>query len=460
MAGIVVENIVGGAIGTALYEAGKSAYNAVKTDIVQGVQEEGKAIYEGGKRRLEEFAQKEYREIKKKLKGEGYEKAVVVFGSGKRDYRREYEQWLAENEHSLGGFVDQNEIEYISRPMITFGGMTDETEHGFVPTLKFSVISKKMPYGKKRSKSSKYVTKRGVKRIIKNYTTLVGDIEYVRQASLFVRTAYLTAPTGGGFSPIGVGDLQFGKRAITSWTWDHRNAWFDQATSYRERLQALIPQPPFGGMDQLPKEDVQTVTKGKGYVEFQIHNPMNEIVQANFWWLMYKEDVSNSPEFIWSSAYSQRQPLSSATVVIPFEEAFFDYPSKYEEFNKYFKIKKKFVMVFQPGETKKLKLTLPKNRLSEVDVPNETYLGGITHNLMVEIMGVPTGDVSGGPPAVYQPGAINFTPASLELIYFYRTKIGMASNDVKFQGYYGDTRQAITSANSLIPQVSAAIGEQ
>lgn len=317
------------------------------------------------------------------------------------------------------------------------------------------VISKKMPYGRSKRKrgSSKYVTKRGVKRIIKDTVALIGDCEFIRQSSLFIRTANDGA---GNVDPIGTGALLYGKRAIFSWTWDNRNAWFVGTDSYQDRIKKIVSYPTPGGADAPPSDTVYLLSHGKIFLEFHIHNPMNEVVQATFWWLKCVDDTNLAPEETWKTMYENRDALSG--VAIPWDAAFFDYPTKYDHFNDHWEIKKKFQVTFQPGETKKLTLTIPKAKLAEVDVDaTNAYIKNITHNLMCEIMGVPTGQVTAGN---YVPNTINFTPASLELIYWSRTKIGGASQAANFTGFHSDSRGTVTAGQSLIPEVSATIGEK
>lgn len=346
----------------------------------------------------------------------------------------------------------------IDDPIIIEEIMSDEQLKSNVKEISGTekVIFSKMPNGAKRSRSkrgdSKYVTKRGVKRMLKNYATLIGDIEFTRQSSIFIRTA---SDGGSGVNPIGTTTLVYGHRAITSWVFDNRNAWFDNSFSYRERLQNIIPQPTFGGAEQLPSEDAQIVSHDKVFIEFMIHNPMNEVVNANMWWIRAKQDVNISPETLWKAEYDETRPASG--VVVRWDEAFFDYPTRHKAFQKYYEIREKYSTVFQPGETKKLKLTMPKAKLCEMDLEGqEAYINNITHWLMMEIYGVPTGSVVAD---TYQPGVINYTPASLEMLYFSRTKIGMSAYDVKFTGVHSDTRGTVNAASSLIPQTAATIGE-
>lgn len=318
-------------------------------------------------------------------------------------------------------------------------------------------ISKIMPRNAKRgrSKSSKSVTRTGVKRLISKRAGHVGDLTLHKQGTFTIRTG-----TDGGTSidPDGSGALVYGFRAISGAAFET----YDDLTGdngYADRIQYLFPVPTVGGADQLPSYGVYKITLEKTNVNFLIHNPVNEVVRATFWWLKHNDDQSVSGSATWLTEYQQSDATSSTDFVSrDFYKAFTDTaPTAYGQFNRAFTIVKKYECVFQPGQTREMSCPLNTFTCRQIDLPSgETFLKNLTHHLMVKLEGVPTAQNTAG---TYDNTKVAMSPSSLEFFWTLKRRMSVNTSDFKFNTFNADGQGAVTSGRSTVVASASAIAE-
>lgn len=358
--------------------------------------------------------------------------------------------------------------------------------NGWMTRVKGSFV--KMPkyrrgrYGrKKRRRSRRSVTRRGVKNMIANY---VPDR----------RITY--ADYNNGFCYGG-----FGERGFKVIPFLYGGAFNSNITNFPGDLKG------FGGY--LETSTIFNWTSGKPFsiknyhAEFMFHNPMTDIVIVTVWRIKQKKEDESiatnltgaeitppwkrfdrpfSTTVTWPTGgfvdpQAQNGPLkrwyelalkiNNGIDLTTFSQAFADYPTQYKEWNDDYKIKGKTKFVLQPGQTKKLNIRFgnctiePKNlTITSPAYDSDThavYYQDITQFIMIQTEGVPTHQNDGeGDSATRQ--LINRSPTALEWTSIRRCSLGVKPTQMSslhLQNTF-DT-STVTAARSIITQVDAEV---
>lgn len=240
----------------------------------------------------------------------------------------------------------------------------------------------KMPYSRKRygrkrrmrRRRGKSLTKRGVKRMIKHANDVQG--EYLDQYNQFGRQLLGTFGT--------VARAQF----IPFFQLADLNA-------ILAATQLVYPLPAATAGVGAPQAGNHTLLIKNVNWDILIHSNSNEMQEVSFWYLINQSDsnsVSYNPLTLWSAEYLQK---GVNTEVIPFANNFGTYPTKYSEWNQYWKILKKCKFMLAPGKTVRWRVKGRRISFTPLDEPPHSQLENITTYFMVELKGVPTNESVG-----------------------------------------------------------------
>lgn len=262
-----------------------------------------------------------------------------------------------------------------------------------IAALNSQFILKKFS-NRKMGKGSKYVTRRGVKRMIAERAAYEGKYTFIGQ----MFDIYM------GYAPAGVPSIRYGycergsfilvtRNTLVAWNNIVDNNTIDKTTGHNET-------------------DNYAYRYKKGKINWIFHNPVNEKVRAKLWWVRCKQNCSSSfdASVLWTQEYNQKKDVATA---INHENDFMDYPTKYKEFNDYWEIVDKQKVVFAPGQTLtwKTKIRVP-GPVKLQDMTADVNQAGFTYALMWELAGVPTHQNDAG----VQTDKVSYSPAALDVI--------------------------------------------
>lgn len=340
----------------------------------------------------------------------------------------------------------------------------------FIKMRKYRGRRYKRKRGRRFKKRGKFVTKRGVKALIsRNVRFSNQNVDYCLQNKFWC---------GGGW----------GKRAFqvvpfnfTQASWGDINDMSTNIVSKLELLQTVTP-----GAATAPQAYSGVYTRA-GMVKFMFHSSLNEDVIVTFWVIQprcpgtpdaadgtqewwsslsypysYSTGVYNfnkpnmGPLYRWYHEWTENKTVGSGAL---FEGDFTTYPTKYPQFNKEYKILKKYTVVFRPGETKTLRMKIPgimfNSQTSELDLTN-TGLGmdHYTRFLMCMIEGVPTHQNNAG---TEDESVIGRTICRLEGTYHIVRRVGGFSTKPISWQYKDFNLDNVTAARSIVTASAAQI---
>lgn len=367
----------------------------------------------------------------------------------------------------------------VSGDLPSNGVYEDISRSGFVPRhgshlIKMRRYSKRR-FSKKRSrrgyrKRKKYVTKRGVKALISRNVRFTNQkVEYLVQNKFWC---------GGGW----------GKRAFqvvpfnyTQASWGDINSIDSFVTSKLALDTAVTP-----GTAEFAKAYTGVYSRA-AMAKFMFHSSLNEDVIATFWvikpkfaktlsttdtiqewWssLSYPYSYSGGtynfakpnlgPLYRWYLEWYENQSVSEGYT---FESDFTTFPTKYAQFNKEYKILKKYKVIFKPGETKTLRMKVPgimfNSQTSEISLGNiGVGQDNFTRFLMVMVEGVPTHQNNAG---TEDESVIGRTIGRLEGTYDIVRRVGGFTTqpmEWQFKDFNYDT---VTAARSIVTASAAQI---
>ena len=269
---------------------------------------------------------------------------------------------------------------------------------------------------RRRGKKRKYVTKRGVKAMIANDAMFVGkDQTFTHMNSNFMF---------GAFNVFATLHMSFLDRT-----------YFTSGSEIRTILGNSSASIPTGGIDQ-PQIDNFRFHIKDSFIKVLIHNNMPEVELFNIWWLVSLQDQSATPLTIWSNEYNELHPLSGDLDNNNFAADMLTYPTQYKQWQKNFRIKKKFSSTFKPGQTKEVTLPFHRIRTALADHPVETYLAGVTHHLMITIKGMPCfrNDGTMNPPPARDPTMVGRAETGADIIVDSKFTIAVSSQRYDMAG--------------------------
>lgn len=322
---------------------------------------------------------------------------------------------------------------------------------------------------KRRFRKRKYVTKRGVSRLIRSS---VADGMSKVSWSIHNHGICYGDFNRKGFQVIPFNQL-FGTYGDIDRIWDTIN-----------QYTKTVPSSAFDAAGK-PQSTSQILSM-PSMLTFTMHNPMSEVVMANIWWIAPRQDsqvssaiaewwrgstipynpatltydfahASLGPLYRWFVEYGEYDSFGAAST---FQQDFTSGPTVYRQWNKEFRIIKKYTVSFAPGQTKILRLKMPGFRFNTKDEgvslgSTSAHMFKYSRWLMMETKGVPTHQNSDSTETNIS--VVGRTRTGLEFVYENKRYIKGVTQlpvlwETKAFGY--DT---VTAAQALIPETSGTV---
>lgn len=295
--------------------------------------------------------------------------------------------------------------------------------------------------GRRFRKRRKTITKRGAKNIA---ARVMGMSPYQKFTN--ISKSYFGDTSGSAPAPA------YGRIVRSELIHFYENQ-ITNTTDGTQKLDSLISSKP--GLNTVATNNYKYSFRKIVY-NMELHSCVNEMFEATFWWLMATDEsdtVNDSPLNLWKAEYvDKNQDLINAST--DFDADWTTYPTMYKAFNDQWKIVKKYKTVFNPGQTKKLRLKGMPFIYKNADNPSGSpYIRkGKTMVLLYQLKGVPTHQNASGT----QTTDVNLTPAALDVIIVKRFEI---ARSVYTDGVYAMSNNlpTVTAGVSLMPEASATI---
>lgn len=249
---------------------------------------------------------------------------------------------------------------------------------------------RKMPFYRKRFRSrrrryrrrkrKKYVSLRGVKRMIGNYPYYANNLQVYKKTSV----GYVEA----GFGQHAAMCVELFSDNTTADANIYDRMFKVDTLMTMAKASMALPTPGTTSVDG-PKAGTEKLYVSKSFIKVSYHNPMNVPVEVRIWHLMKKQDGSDAtlnPVTVWETEHGEY----SSTDVLGVDQWARDMqhgPSQFKQFTNKFKTLKYFKTVFKPGEHKVLNLKLKNFTYTSVDYTSRDMYKNITQYLMMDIRG-------------------------------------------------------------------------
>lgn len=355
--------------------------------------------------------------------------------------------------------VMQTEIPQIEYPSVIdqiqeqLGKMEDElpvSSDRASKSFPYSMVGyKRRRRGSRRSK--KKVTKRGVKAIIKKQAAWLGDgyCEY----STSQAGAFYTSLTGQGHIPAfsvppAYPTLVHNCKGYKTHGFLHKASLDDMMLKNEQNADVTFT-------TQAPDPDSIKFHWKKAQVDFEFHNPMTELVKFRCWVFKAMDDGVGDIYTVWDEQEKKlRTPDLSGPATEALNTVWKSYPSRFEYIRENYKLVHKYKTLFQPGQSKKLKIKLGAGTYSKLaDNPNGfTYIKNKSFQILFECQGMVTHLNSA---AQNNPSIVCYSGVGLEYVFNFTALTAWSLAGAKWTQVVGTNTVAavtIAGAATLQPQ--------
>lgn len=335
-------------------------------------------------------------------------------------------------ESRMSEIANLNQVWDVYKAQRWFAGLMKRRHPGSFPNFNFN-----MP------RSNRYVTKRGVKRMIASgdYTT-----DFIER--YFSNAGNVTSIYGewGGASAHTGGMSTFNNMTFHS---------SDDITAIASELAPFFTFPTEDAAAGQPDADDRVIRWKDCSVEFMFHNPLSERYEASFWWLECSCDVTDTqtPITVWEAEYIKTLP--NAATGPDFNRNYVTFPTKHREWREHWRIVKKIKAVFNPGDVKKWRCDLPNGKSAANERAANSFINGVTHVLMIQLKGIPHHNWTAG--GAEEVNVIERSRTHLEWVWDYTGKWGFANNRYANIIFGDDHDATFNEARAWVPQAETVI---